>query len=187
MTKSEFKEILKKRIEEVKQANKLFIEVHEILKQYNGKKIGEKTKDKINKELKEKFNCYCCLDDTTIEIVPLKNGFSCSTYYKFTNKVYKKLWLYSEKSKGFIFQLEEKENYYLLTKLTNLINKDLDQYIEELETNYNEVKKLDKELEEKMGKLGDGLYTSFYKPYGILPYDFEYLLKNILEQNRLGY
>ena len=187
MTKNEFKEILQKRIEEVKEANKLFIEVYEVLNQYNGKKIGEKTKDKINEELKEKYSCCCYLTDTTIEIVPLKNGLSYSAYYKFTNKVYKKLWLYSEKSKGFIFQLEEKENYYLLTKLTNLMNKDLDQYIEELETNYNEVKKLDKELEEKMGKLGNGLYTSFYKPYGILPDDFEYLLRNILVQNRLGY
>lgn len=187
MTKNEFKEILLKRLEEVKKANELFIKVHEVLNQYNGKKIGEKTKDKINKELKEKYSCHCYLTDTTIEITPLKNGFSYSSYYKFTNKVYKKLWIYSEKSKGFIFQLEEKENYYLLTKLTNLINKDLDEYIEELETNYKEAKNLDKELKEKMENLGNGLYTSFYKPYNIMPYDFEDLLRNILVQNRLGY
>lgn len=187
MTKKEFKEILLKRLEEVKQANELFIKVHEVLNQYNGKKIGEKTKDKISEELKEKYSCHCYLTDTTIEIVPLKNGFSYSTCYKFTNKAYKKLWIYSEKSKGFIFQLEEKENYYLLTKLTNLINKDLDEYIEELETNYKEAKNLDKELKEKMENLGNGLYTSFYKPYNIMPYDFEDLLGNILVQNRLGY
>lgn len=187
MTKNKFKEILLKRLEEVKKANELFIKVHEVLNQYNGKKIGEKTKDKINKELKEKYSCHCYLTDTTIEIVPLENGYSCSTWYKFTNKVYKSLWLYSEKSGGFKFQLEEKENYYLLTKLTNLINKDLDEYIEELETNYKEVKKLDKELEEKVKKLGNGLYTSFYKPYDITPYDFEDLLKNILIRNSFRY
>ena len=187
MTKNEFKEILQKRLEEVKKANELFDKVYDVLIKYNNKKIGEKTKDKINEELKEKYSCCCYLTDDIIKIVPLKNGLSYSAYYKFTNKVYKKLWLYSEKSKGFIFQLEEKENYYLLTKLTNLINKDLDQYIEELETNYNETKKLDKELEEKIKKLGNGLYTSFYKPFGMLPYDFEDLLRNILVQNRLGY
>lgn len=187
MTKNEFKEILQKRLEEVKKANELFIKVHEVLNQYNGKKIGEKTKDKINEELKEKYSCHCYLTDYTIEIVPLKDGFSYSTYYRFTNKVYKKLWLYSEKSGGFTFQLEDKENYYLLTKLTNLMNKDLDQYIEELETNYNEAKKLDKELEEKINKLGNGLYTSFYKAFGMLPSTFEGLLRNILVQNRLGY
>lgn len=187
MTKSEFKEILQKRLEEVKQANELFIKVHEVLNKYNGKKIGEKTKEKINKELKEKYSCHCYLTDDIIGIVPLENGFSYSSYYKFANKIYKKLWLYSEKSKGFIFQLEDKENYYLLTNLTNLINKDLDQYIEELETNYNEVKKIDEELREKMNNLGNGLYTSFYKPYGIMPYSFEELLANILVQNRLGY
>lgn len=187
MTKNEFKEILQKRLEEVKKANELFDKVYDVLIKYNNKKIGEKTKDKINKELQEKYSCYCHLTGDIIEIVPLKDGFSCSSYYKFTNKIYKSLWLYSEKSGGFTFQLEEKENYYLLTKLTSLMNKDLDQYIEELETNYNEAKKLEKELKEKMEKLGNGLRTSYYKPYDIMPYDFEDLLRNILVQNRLGY
>lgn len=57
MTREEFKANLENKLLLLNEAKKLFPMIFEVLKKYDGKNIGEKTKSKINQELKEKCGC----------------------------------------------------------------------------------------------------------------------------------
>ena len=186
MNKQDFKEKLQKQINEVKKALQTFDKVYDYISIYDGKKIGDKTKEKINAYLKQQFSCCCYILNDDITIIPLgKDGYSYCVTYKFYNKHNVKNFIYSEKSNGFVLSLDFKANYFLGNALTNMINVDLDKYIDELEQNYNEAVKTQEQLKQKMNNLSGGLYSSFYYR-NQLPYCFEELLNDIIQQNRLN-
>ena len=61
----------------------------DILKKYDGKKYGEKTKDKINAEMKEKAGCAVYMAQkytkTDVTLIPLKNGYTDYSIYNYND------------------------------------------------------------------------------------------------------
>lgn len=56
----------------------------EVYEKYKGKPYGEKTKEKIRAEIKEKTNCNVYMDESTFSIYPLHNSYydiKCGTRY----------------------------------------------------------------------------------------------------------
>lgn len=118
----------------------------EILSKYNGKPYGEKTKEKISNEMKEKANCYMYINSRysweTLEISPLNchgTEFNLSTGTIVQNGERKPL-LIDNKIQA--VTMEEMQLFY---------TKDI--YFEDLEATIEEMKRIEAEYEAKKQEL----------------------------------
>ena len=123
----------------------------EILKKYVGKPYGEKTKQKISEEVKEKTNCIFYISESTYNIYPLQdfgNTYSvcCGTIY--TNGSHKSL-LIDNKIQEINF--DELELYYVSREYVE----DIQNRVILLKQLYQEALKKQKELEEICKKYND--------------------------------
>lgn len=180
MTKQEFKNLVLKNIEESRKTIDLLPKVYEVLKKYVGKKIGDKTKEKINNELKEKYNCTYYIYDNELIITPLKNNYSYYVYYKYCVEYNLSFWDNECK-----FVLPDLQEFKFRNKYIDFINNniDVDSYINDLENTYNNIVKLNNQLTDEMKKMGSVLYSALYNENHL--YSFETFLDNIAANNRI--
>lgn len=180
MTTKEFKNLVLKNIEESKKAIVLLPKVYELLKKYAGKKIGDKTKEKINNELKEKYNCTYYISDNELTIIPHKNNYSYCVYYKYYIGYQLSFW--DNENKFVLPDLQEFKSY---NKYIDFINNNInvDSYINDLESTYNNIIKLNNQLSDEMKKMGSVLYSALYNENHL--YSFETFLDNMAANNRI--
>lgn len=183
MTKQEFKNLVLKNIDESKKAIDLLPKVYDELKKYVGKKIGVKTREKINNKLKEKYNCTYYIYNNELTITPLKNNYSYGVHYKYyIGYIGYKLSFFDNECKFVIPELQEfKFNNKYIDFIKNNIN--VDSYINDLENTYNNIVKLNNQLSDEIKKMGSVLYSALYNQNHL--YNFETFLDNIAANNRI--
>ena len=178
MTREEFKLEVEKKLVLLNEAKRLFPLIFDVLKKYDGKRIGDKTKEKINKELKEKYGCsWSCSDNRYL-------------YFINWNRDNVKLLDFVFKKNNKVIDPEGKLNlgvvsdYEVASSYEKLNNVNLDAFCDEIELNYNNLNSAFNIIEENSKALRKILYADL-GTFNLRTWCLENLYENYFLQNRL--
>lgn len=178
MTREEFKLEVEKKLILLNEAKRLFPLIFDVLKKYDGKRIGNKTKEKINKELIEKHGCCW--------------SYSDNRYLYFINRNRDKVKLldFVFKKNDKVFDPDGKLNlgivndYEVASSYEKLNNVNLDKFCDEIELNYNKLNSAFNIIEHNSKALRKILYADL-GTFNLRTWCLDNLYENYLLQNRL--
>ena len=177
MTREEFKIQIEKNLALLNEAKRLFPLIFDVLKRYDGKRIGEKTKEKINNELKEKYGCSWRFDD-------------CYLYFVNWNREKIKLLDFVFKKNNTVIDPDGKLNlgivsdYEIASSYEKFNGINLDELCEEIESNYTKLSNAFNIIKTTQAELKEFLYADL-GTFDLRAWCLEELYERYLYQNRL--
>ena len=177
MTREEFKIQIEKNLALLNEAKELFPLIFDVLKRYDGKRIGEKTKEKINNEIKEKYGYSWRF-----------NG--CYLYFAKVKGEKDKLSNFAFKKNDTVIDLDGKLNlgvssdYEVASSYEKLDGINLDDLCDEIESNYTKLSNAFNVIETTQAYLNQFLYADL-GTFDLRAWCLEKLYERYLYENRL--
>lgn len=175
MTREEFIQTIKEKLNLLDEANKLFPVWFEVLKKYDEKRIGEKTQAKIQQELLEKYRVYYRFDGRYLH-------FSSSDY----ERNHLKYVSFEKTSKIFTdegkLNLGNVNDYSINSPYVNLIDLNLEEFCEDIEKQFNEFMEAVNIIEEKEKTMRNKL-PIYLGRFSSNIFDLEHLYDEYLRYN----